>query len=264
MDITDNRLKRFRGKNGDMPEKGVKEKVINRSKAFTLIELLVVVSIIALLVSILLPSLQRAREQTRRVVCASNIRNLYLGLTMYAQDNNGRFPKPVGNVEPWNVGWAEGQILQDSYGCTIEVTTCPTAERDFIDALLNHRQQGWGWGFGYGVITSLNGSLPSRAYPDKVPDAPGKLTDPSWSTVAVDICFRWAHDWGHSESRKYSFHKAPNGKPQGGNNSYLDGSVIWYNPEKMGPKAEGLDTEIGNFDYLGNGYASFFWGVSLY
>ena len=64
----------------------------NRRAAFTLIELLVVVAIIALLVSILLPSLQRAREQAMMAPCAANLHQLGLGLTMYAEDHRGRLP----------------------------------------------------------------------------------------------------------------------------------------------------------------------------
>ena len=59
---------------------------------FTLIELLVVVSIIALLVSILLPSLNQAKELAKRTICASNLRNLGLGFAMYANDYKGRTP----------------------------------------------------------------------------------------------------------------------------------------------------------------------------
>ena len=54
--------------------------------AFTLIELLVVVAIIALLISILLPSLSRARAQTRLIVCSSNQRQVVLAALLYAQD----------------------------------------------------------------------------------------------------------------------------------------------------------------------------------
>ncbi len=60
---------------------------------FTLIELLVVISILALLVSLLLPALGRAREQARRVVCAGNLRQVGMGLVVYAQDvGRGRLP----------------------------------------------------------------------------------------------------------------------------------------------------------------------------
>ena len=60
-------------------------------RGFTLIELLVVISIIALLVSVLMPSLQGAREQAKSVQCLSNLRNLGAAMTIYRGDNNGSF-----------------------------------------------------------------------------------------------------------------------------------------------------------------------------
>lgn len=63
-----------------------------RRCAFTLIELLVVVAIIALLISILVPSLQRARDQSRGTVCLSNLHSLSVAVVMYTDANNGRFP----------------------------------------------------------------------------------------------------------------------------------------------------------------------------
>ncbi len=61
----------------------------NISKGFTLIELLVVISIIALLVSILMPALNKAKEQATSVVCLANIRSLSQAYYMYAMDNDG-------------------------------------------------------------------------------------------------------------------------------------------------------------------------------
>ncbi len=66
-----------------------------RERAFTLVELLVVVSIIALLISILLPSLKKAREQTKATVCLSNLRALGQGLMLYATEYDGRLPGPA-------------------------------------------------------------------------------------------------------------------------------------------------------------------------
>ena len=65
---------------------------MNRKKAFTLIELLVVVAIIALLISILLPSLARARELSKRVVCAANSRGIGQACKIYAQENEEFWP----------------------------------------------------------------------------------------------------------------------------------------------------------------------------
>lgn len=61
-------------------------------EAFTLIEVLVVVSIIALLLAILLPSLKEARVQSRRTVCRSQIHQLMIGLGLYQADYKGKFP----------------------------------------------------------------------------------------------------------------------------------------------------------------------------
>jgi prepilin-type N-terminal cleavage/methylation domain-containing protein len=64
----------------------------SRHGAFTLVELLVVIGIIAVLISILLPALNRAKESGNRVACASNLRQIYLGTLMYSQNNKGFFP----------------------------------------------------------------------------------------------------------------------------------------------------------------------------
>jgi prepilin-type N-terminal cleavage/methylation domain-containing protein/prepilin-type processing-associated H-X9-DG protein len=62
-----------------------------KSRGFTLVELLVVIGIIALLMSILMPSLAKAREQAKRVQCASNVRQFCTVMIMYAQNNKGTF-----------------------------------------------------------------------------------------------------------------------------------------------------------------------------
>ena len=59
-------------------------------KAFTLIELLVVIAVIALLMAIMVPVLRSAREQAHRVVCLSNVRQLTLAWTAYADEHDGK------------------------------------------------------------------------------------------------------------------------------------------------------------------------------
>ena len=75
----------------------------SRSGGFTLVELLIVIGIIALLVAILLPALNRAREMSRRTVCLSNIRQLTAAWLMYAGEHQGRLCNLGGNPD-----WAEG------------------------------------------------------------------------------------------------------------------------------------------------------------
>lgn len=65
---------------------------------FTLIELMVVVTIIGILATMLMPALSRAQEAARRMSCASNLRQIFLTLTMYASEWDGRFPPGDNNI----------------------------------------------------------------------------------------------------------------------------------------------------------------------
>ena len=73
---------------------------MDKQRGFTLIELLVVIAIIALLMALLMPALERVREQGRRILCLNNMHQLTLAWILYTEDNDGRIVNggPQGNA----------------------------------------------------------------------------------------------------------------------------------------------------------------------
>jgi len=136
-----------------------------KEEGFTLIELLVVIAIIAVLMAILMPALNKAREQGQRAVCKSNLKNYTLATYMYTGDNDDRFidprscyfsqtaPYPVesGLSSPIHLRWCNGDLYLKNhpeyassfyhYLKNVKAFICPTFARIAHRASQDHFYQ---------------------------------------------------------------------------------------------------------------------------
>ncbi len=98
-----------------------------KRKGFTLIELLVVIAIISILAAILFPVFARARENARRASCQSNLKQIGMGMMMYTQDYDEKFPLTWNNYSDTAIrpfGW--GDVIA-SYTKSDQIYKCPSA-----------------------------------------------------------------------------------------------------------------------------------------
>jgi prepilin-type N-terminal cleavage/methylation domain-containing protein/prepilin-type processing-associated H-X9-DG protein len=98
-----------------------------RSRGFTLIELLVVIAIIGLLASILFPVFARARENARRASCASNLKQLGLGIMQYVQDYDEYYPFSYGGGSSTTARYWSRDVFP--YIKNSQVYVCPSADK---------------------------------------------------------------------------------------------------------------------------------------
>jgi len=132
-----------------------------KKKGFTLIELLVVIAIIAILAAMLLPALARAREQARRSVCISNLKQIGLAIKMYAQDYKEYYPAIEDTP---TTGPSTGRVVCDlgllypRYVSTQKTFICPS---DLYHKTANPGTLG-AWSEGRDLLTDTTGKTDDR------------------------------------------------------------------------------------------------------
>lgn len=117
--------------------------------AFTLVELLVVVAVTVVLASLLLPALSGAREKSARAVCKSNMRQLLLGISLYADNNSDNLPSSSDNEGFYHSVRLSDKVFTNfvsDYLYNATLFYCPNVD---FDGFTNHDQYGYIIGYSY-------------------------------------------------------------------------------------------------------------------
>jgi prepilin-type N-terminal cleavage/methylation domain-containing protein len=229
--------------------------VKRQRQAFTLIELLVVVAIIAILASLLLPTLAKAKDTAIRTVCTSNLKQWGVAVQLYGTDSDSYFP----DASEEDLNWAgpklqqfwNDYLLKQKKGETkdrFNVTYCPTQKwHRYIDSTLQGAQQSSSIVIGYQYFPYRNTNSPYWNYNTHglggwsgkrkigeelrnapimvdVYQAPGSASGDTFSVPT------WFFDPGH---QPISSHPGRNGRAKGANFLFEDGSVRWYSQPQI-------------------------------
>ncbi len=227
-----------------------------------MIELLVVIAIIAILAAMLLPALARAKERAQKISCMNNLRQLGIGMIIYASDNNDTVIDArwaAGSPEPKPPGSVQGTYNQDAIddtqalltkGISLDATQtniasvweCPSLGVGSLAYISDANPAEWTLGYQYlgGIYWWQNLAAPTAIVRSA---SPTKLSTakPTWVLAADIVCYdkspgagvnKWASV--NQANPKRVAHQRPHAQyPDGGNHLTVDGSVNWIKVEKL-------------------------------
>ena len=177
-----------------------------------------VIAVIAILASLLTPSLQRGKQSGKQIRCASNLRQIILAAAMYVDENDDRYPAQLEDGVAVRAAGGDGRNFYDllmPFANTRSIWICPSAEIKNPGTLLGYHMNG--------LIITANGLKAAS------------ITAPSQTLLIAETGYRRLYDQAFLRpdlSGEYLYDRPQRNHSGGSNAGFADGHVKWYHDER--------------------------------